>query len=103
MTVNSKFGPFEIADRSSYSRSSESHSDNPIRRFDCRNYQICLNLSAALNWRSFTCKDCSGQISSQLLWRAQHHLRKDKALSSVCKLPIVTDSVESEELQNESS
>jgi hypothetical protein len=59
------------------------------REFDCPNYETCLSLSAALNWGSFTCKNCCGEVNGQLLWRARQILRKDRELSNLCQLPSV--------------
>lgn len=67
----------------------DENSSTPERRFDCANYETCLGMAAALDWESFTCKGCCGDIDERLLWRAHHRLRNDSGLASVCKLPII--------------
>ncbi len=57
------------------------------RRFDCDNYETCLGLAAALNWQSFTCRECTGEINQQILWRAHQITKKDNDLADLCKLP----------------
>jgi hypothetical protein len=54
---------------------------NPIRMFDCQNYEVCLNLTAALNWESFTCGGCEGAINEALLQRASIALKNDQSLA----------------------
>lgn len=66
----------------------------PIEReFDCCNYTTCLGLAAALNWGSFSCSNCCGEINMHLLWRAHHACRKDAILSDICRLPPIAASV----------
>lgn len=66
----------------------------PIKRnFDCAQYNTCLTLSAALNWKSFTCAGCSGRVNQQLVWRARQCIRQDKSLACICKLPQINVSV----------
>lgn len=43
----------------------------PLRRYECQNYDGCLDLAAALNWTSFTCTGCDGSIDQHLAHRAQ--------------------------------
>ncbi|MFN8390666.1 MAG: hypothetical protein U0136_10285 [Bdellovibrionota bacterium] len=59
----------------------------PERSYDCKNYETCLSLAAALNWSSFTCTGCSGCVNEQLLWRAHHSVRNNPSLSTLCDLP----------------
>jgi len=59
----------------------------PERRYGCSNYDSCLDLAAALNWESFTCKSCSGTINEKLYWRAHQATRKDSVAKALCDLP----------------
>ncbi len=43
----------------------------PIRRYDCDNYETCLNLSASLDWDSFCCDGCDGCVNKDLVRRAK--------------------------------
>lgn len=52
----------------------------PVRNFECPNYEICLNLTAALDWHSFTCKGCQEKINEKLLERASRALDADHSL-----------------------
>lgn len=60
----------------------------PAREYDCEHYDTCLSLAAALDWNSFSCTGCSGCVNQQLLWRANHALRKNNALRRICNLPL---------------
>ena len=62
-------------------------SEPVIREFDCPQYDTCLSLTAALNWESFSCADCCGELNEQLLWRAHQNCRRDKSLAGLCQLP----------------
>jgi hypothetical protein len=64
----------------------ETSIDAPERDYACENYDTCLGLAAALDWESFTCKNCSRCIDQQLMWRARHRLKKDGALAKICGL-----------------
>lgn len=64
-------------------------SNLPVRNYDCQNYGTCLGLAAALDWSSFSCKGCSGEVDNRLLWRAHHRVRQNKALQSLCNLPVL--------------
>ena len=75
-----KPGPFQIIEHDSLDFPSEP----PRRRHSCNNYENCLNLAAALNWDSFTCRGCDGSINTALCWRAQQELKKDKVTRSIC-------------------
>ncbi len=58
----------------------------PERSYGCKNYDTCLELAAALDWDSFTCAGCCGEFDRQLLWRAQHALKKNPALAKLYSL-----------------
>jgi hypothetical protein len=58
----------------------------PERKYDCKNYETCLDLAASLNWSSFTCQGCSGEVNSALLWRAHQNQRKDSVARALCDL-----------------
>jgi hypothetical protein len=61
----------------------------PFRRYECENYQICLDIAAALDWENFTCSSCNGQVDKRLLWRAKHAQRRDPFAQECCKLPDI--------------
>lgn len=61
----------------------------PIRRYDCENYQCCLELAAALDWESFTCVGCCGEINDTLVWNAHLAQRGDKVAEKICDLPKI--------------
>jgi len=79
-------GPFKVIE-------SEEDGDNstplqsPLRRYSCENYSGCLNITAALNWDSFTCKDCSGKINEALNWRAHVAQKNDGVAGRICDIP----------------
>ena len=58
----------------------------PDRNYDCKHYETCLDLAASLNWSSFTCTGCSGEVNSALLWRAHQNQRKDSVAKALCDL-----------------
>ena len=60
----------------------------PERIYDCPNYETCLGLAAALDWKSFTCHGCCGEVNQQLLWRAHHRIRNNPSLTKLCNLPV---------------
>jgi len=62
----------------------------PLRRYECTFYDTCLDLAAALNWSSFTCKGCNGVVNQSLYWRAHHNQRKDALARAICELPPIT-------------
>jgi hypothetical protein len=74
-----------------HSSSREHVRGTPYRNFDCPNYENCLGLAAALDWNSFTCRNCSGNINDQLLWRAYHIIKKDAELAELCDLPQLSE------------
>jgi hypothetical protein len=59
----------------------------PERRYDCSNYESCLKVAAALNWESFTCASCCGQIDENLQWRSCLNTRKDAVAKAICGRP----------------
>ena len=59
----------------------------PIRRYDCPHYSVCLNLSAALDWDSFTCRGCIGQVDQALYWRARQAQKQDNVADRICEIP----------------
>jgi hypothetical protein len=92
--IQKKFGtpgPFQVIDSPQSNDSERSELDHPAvgprRRYDCSNYETCLNLAAAVNWDSFTCRGCCGEVNPKLLWRAQHEITKDRMAKIICELP----------------
>jgi len=61
----------------------------PRRRYECLHYTTCLNLAAALNWDSFTCRGCNSEIDEVLLWRARQAQKKDSVARSLCACPPI--------------
>ena len=59
----------------------------PVRKYGCANYENCLDLAATLNWASFTCKQCCGEINGALQWRAHQIRRRDSLAQAICDLP----------------
>ncbi|MCC6221077.1 MAG: hypothetical protein IT291_07550 [Deltaproteobacteria bacterium] len=57
------------------------------RRFECPHYETCLSLAAALDWPSFTCRNCCGDTNKKLMWRAHQETRQDDDLATLCELP----------------
>ncbi len=86
--VIGKPGPFQIIDDQSCA-SMEKPVDGPRRRYDCANYEKCLNLAAALNWDNFTCRGCSGEVNETLYWRAYQAMKKDNFVKEICELPNI--------------
>jgi hypothetical protein len=63
-----------------------SGAEPPERRYGCDHYDTCLDLAASLNWASFTCKGCSGEVNRALYWRAHQRQRKDSVAKALCEL-----------------
>lgn len=61
----------------------------PTREYSCSNYELCLNLAAALNWESFSCEGCCGRVNETLLWQAHQAVKRDKVGSRICDLPEI--------------
>jgi predicted Fe-S protein YdhL (DUF1289 family) len=59
----------------------------PDRRFACDHYNSCLSLAAVLNWDSFSCQGCSGEIDEAVRWRAKSESRRDATLKRLCVIP----------------
>jgi hypothetical protein len=70
----------------------------PLRRYECQNYDGCLDLAAALNWTSFTCTGCDGSIDPHLAHRAQL-----KAAQAAASAPVETqaDTLTDEDEEND--
>lgn len=78
-------GPFRVCPAAS-----NSDEKPPLRHYNCEHYTACLNLAAALNWDSFTCDGCSGQVSQALCWQARQAQKKDAVAGRLCQLPEIT-------------
>lgn len=78
-------GPFQIIDSGQ-----EAPITPPRRRYSCENYECCLDMAAALNWDSFTCRGCCGDINQSLLWRAHQAKKRDAVAESICDIPNLT-------------
>ena len=76
-------GPFQVCEDKSYEEHANS-SEAPKRKYDCTNYDACLDLAAALNWDSFTCVGCNQELNSNLVWRAHQAKRHDAVAHSIC-------------------
>jgi hypothetical protein len=66
------------------------NSETPRRRYECPSYDRCLELAAALNWESFTCRGCSGHVNDALLWRAGQAIRRDSVAKAICSAPKIS-------------
>lgn len=75
----------------------EDELEPPERHYDCQNYETCLSLAAALDWKSFQCSNCDETVNQQLLWRAQKKIKDNPALAKFCALPLPQTSPEKEE------
>lgn len=91
-------GPFEVHFDDLCPDEVSSPTDNPTtidstaprRRHECSSYDRCLELAAALNWESFTCRGCSGQINDTLRWRAGQAIRRDTIAKAICAAPKIS-------------
>jgi len=63
--------------------------EKPRRKFSCPHYHHCLALAAALNWDSFTCRNCCGEMNKALIWRAHHEKKRDKVVNVICDIPDI--------------
>ncbi len=77
-------GPFQIVE-SDGCGNVDAPIETPQRKYDCSNYETCLELAAALNWDNFTCSSCNSSINESLLWRARQEVRKDKVAGTICE------------------
>ena len=83
-----KPGPFQIIE-SDGSGVVEQPIAPPRRRYSCPRYSTCLDLAAALNWDSYTCRGCSGFIDETLLWRARQAQKNDAVAGQLCEIPEI--------------
>lgn len=83
-----KPGPFQIIE-SEGCGNVDAPISAPRRRYGCDHYDTCLNLAAALNWDSFTCRGCSEEIDEALLWRAKQAEKRDSVARSLCQIPHI--------------
>ena len=81
-----KPGPFQVIDNDAIG-SPNAPIQPPRRKYECTNYETCLNLAAALNWDSFTCRGCNGEVAENLFWRAHQMEKRDKLVGVICNLP----------------
>ena len=86
-----KPGPFQIIKNGSYA-AGDVPLTAPRRRYSCPHYETCLVLAAALNWDSFTCRGCSGEVDQTLCWRAHQMAKKDKVVQEICEIPNLNES-----------
>jgi hypothetical protein len=91
-------GPFEVASATTPARVSTQTNQAPTphasqqpancdeleRRLECNHYQECLDISAALNWESFTCAECNGTVNASLRWRAGQNTKRDALARAIC-------------------
>jgi hypothetical protein len=86
--VLESMGPFEVPCTPLSESGDCVSTSNPerelVRELDCKNYTTCLNLAAALNWESFTCEGCQGEINQSLTWRASQGAIRDKIVKFFC-------------------
>jgi predicted Fe-S protein YdhL (DUF1289 family) len=75
-------GPFQVIENDG-TGVVDSPIEAPRRRYACPNYNQCLVIAASMNWDSFTCRGCSGQIDETLRWRAQQAQRKDQVAKRI--------------------
>jgi hypothetical protein len=77
-------GPFQVIETQGIG-DVDSPIDAPRRRYDCQNYDTCLELAAALNWDNFTCRGCDNTMNQSYIWRARQAARKDDVAGSLCE------------------
>ena len=46
-------------------------------------------MAAALNWDSFTCRGCCGEVNRSLLWQAHQAMKKDGIGKLICDIPCI--------------
>lgn len=81
-----KPGPFQVI-KSEGITPGDTPTEPPRRRYSCPNYEACLSIGCALNWESFTCRGCSGDVNETLLWRAHQEMKKDRVANRICEVP----------------
>ena len=83
-----KPGPFEII-KNEGTGLAENSMVAPRRRYSCSNYETCLNVACALDWDSFTCRGCCGEMNEALVWRARQAIKKDRLVNKLCEKPEI--------------
>ena len=83
-----KPGPFQVIEEEG-SGDLDKPIQPPRRRYSCENYENCLDMACALNWDSFTCRGCSGDMNEALLWRSHVAKRKDNVAKKLCQIPEI--------------
>jgi hypothetical protein len=89
--MKGKPGPFEIL-KGTHTRSTSRVPASlqpikaPDRNYSCENYDTCLDLAAALNWYSFDCNGCVGQVNEAIVWRARQARKKDLVAEHLCQM-----------------
>jgi hypothetical protein len=86
-------GPFQLYPESETRPSNDQYekASHPVplthlaRSYDCKHYDCCLELAAALNWENFTCSGCGGDINQHLVWKANLAKREDEVAKRLCK------------------
>ena len=60
--------------------------DLPIedRCYDCKNYDLCLNLAAALDWQGFCCTGCDKTVDQKLISQALNIKKHDQVVRELC-------------------
>jgi hypothetical protein len=61
----------------------------PVREVSCSNYQECLNIAACLNWLSFSCENCTGEVAPHLRWQARIERRRDPVCQALMPAPVI--------------
>lgn len=54
------------------------------RCYDCKNYDLCLNLAAALDWDGFCCTNCDKSVDQKLVWQALKIKKADRVVEELC-------------------
>lgn len=75
-------GPIQIA-------FCDNSSPIPVRDVTCSNYQECLNIAACLNWMSFSCENCTGEVAPHLRWRSRIERRRDPVCQALMPAPVI--------------
>lgn len=83
-----KKGPFQLIEDEE-ELALHRRGEKPRRKFSCPHYHHCLALAAALNWDSFTCRNCCGEMNKALIWRAHHEKKRDNMVNVICDLPDI--------------
>ena len=83
-----KPGPFQII-KDEGMLSTINPTEAPRRRYSCPSYETCLNVACALDWDSFTCRGCCGEVNESLVWRTRQIMRKDRLAGKICDKPEI--------------